>query len=452
MEDITPESKEVVKKQHTAYKIISALFSALVSFFVAGCGFYWASKGIFWFIPIGSYFVLEGLFILFSLIKKNEYKAMRLQGVFQILGVITFMSYLLFMMLWNDPDALMDYSINTYLVLGIAFGVKFIFSIVSSILIKLNYNPLVHAYRNNDLISSFYFVLIAALIVCNYYYPGTSTALFDNLLREKPLWIYIINIALNGTLTMIAALLALSTDIRSKTREQLSTVGKIKHTIKWFNNNEVTMFFGLIFTMYLAILAIVNMRQSPFYIFLFFYYIGTAFIRLNNYVLHKMVVKAAGNNQTKDNRLSSWILLLDAFMYLFFSNVLILGAVFMMIQKVNTGANIYLFLFFIIPMALWRFLTSNRSVRANRKANNTYKLGVSLMGIVSSFFSLLEIVAIAVHNVPIEWVRYVIIIAAIAVVKIAVIVVAVIFIIHWIRSMILNSKRKERRKKAQKQA
>lgn len=452
MEDITPESKEVVKKQHTAYKIISALFSALVSFFVAGCGFYWASKGIFWFIPIGSYFVLEGLFILFSLIKKNEYKAMRLQGVFQILGVITFMSYLLFMMLWNDPDALMDYSINTYLVLGIAFGVKFIFSIVSSILIKLNYNPLVHAYRNNDLISSFYFVLIAVLIVCNYYYPGTSTALFDNLLREKPLWIYIINIALNGTLTMVASLLALSTDIRSKTREQLSTVGKIKHTIKWFNNNEVTMFFGLIFTMYLAILAIVNMRQSPFYIFLFFYYIGTAFIRLNNYVLHKMVVKAAGNNQTKDNRLSSWILLLDAFMYLFFSNVLILGAVFMMIQKVNTGANIYLFLFFIIPMALWRFLTSNRSVRANRKANNTYKLGVSLMGIVSSFFSLLEIVAIAVHNVPIEWVRYVIIIAAIAVVKIAVIIVAVIFIIHWIRSMILNSKRKERRKKAQKQA
>ena len=452
MEDITPESKEVVKKQHTAYKIISALFSALVSFFVAGCGFYWASKGIFWFIPIGSYFVLEGLFILFSLIKKNEYKAMRLQGVFQILGVITFMSYLLFMMLWNDPDALMDYSINTYLVLGIAFGVKFIFSIVSSILIKLNYNPLVHAYRNNDLISSFYFVLIAVLIVCNYYYPGTSTALFDNLLREKPLWIYIINIALNGTLTMVASLLALSTDIRSKTREQLSTVGKIKHTVKWFNNNEVTMFFGLIFTMYLAILAIVNMRQSPFYIFLFFYYIGTAFIRLNNYVLHKMVVKAAGNNQTKDNRLSSWILLLDAFMYLFFSNVLILGAVFMMIQKVNTGANIYLFLFFIIPMALWRFLTSNRSVRANRKANNTYKLGVSLMGIVSSFFSLLEIVAIAVHNVPIEWVRYVIIIAAIAVVKIAVIIVAVIFIIHWIRSMILNSKRKERRKKAQKQA
>ena len=162
-----------------------------------------------------------------------------------------------------------------------------------------------------------------------------------------------------------------------------------------------------------------------------------------------MVVKAAGNNQTKDNRLSSWILLLDAFMYLFFSNVLILGAVFMMIQKVNTGANIYLFLFFIIPMALWRFLTSNRSVRANRKANNTYKLGVSLMGIVSSFFSLLEIVAIAVHNVPIEWVRYVIIIAAIAIVKIAVLIVAVIFIIHWIRSMILNSKRKERRKKRQ---
>ena len=118
-----------------------------------------------------------------------------------------------------------------------------------------------------------------------------------------------------------------------------------------------------------------------------------------------------------------------------------------MIQKVNTGANIYLFLFFIIPMAIWRFITANKSVRKNRKSNHTYLLGISLMSIVFSFFSILEIVAIAVHNVPIVWLRYVIIIIAIAIVKIGVIIVAIIFVVHWIRSMILNSRRKERRLK-----
>ena len=67
------------------------------------------------------------------------------------------------------------------------------------------------------------------------------------------------------------------------------------------------------------------------------------------------------------------------------------------------------------------------------------------MGIIFSFMSLLEIVAIAAHNIPIVWLRYVIIILVIAIVKVAVIVVAVIFTIHWIRSMILNSRRKEKR-------
>ena len=445
MRNITPESEKAAKKQHKFYKLFSAIVSLIVSLCASVFSFYIVSLGIYWFIAIATYFLLEALFIFIPLFIKDDYKAMRTQGVFQIIGVIIFMSYLLFMILWNDANGLMPYTVYTYAIFGAAFAIKGLLGLISWLLIKISYHPVLHAYRNNDFISAFYFVLIVALIISNQFFPGHSVALFDNLLREKPIWIYIINVGLNAGLTIVAALLALSTDIRSKTREELSTFGKIKHTIRWFNNNEVTMFFGLIFTTYLTILAIINMRMSPFYILLVFYYIGTAFIRLNNYTLHKMILKETKGNTYRENRLSSWILLLDALFFLFFSNVLILGAVFLMIQRVNTGTNLYLFLFYIIPMAIWRFITANSSVKKNRRGNKTYQLGISLMGIIFSFMSLLEIIAIAAHNIPIVWLRYVIIIFMIAVVKIAVIVVAVIFTIHFVRSMILNSHRKEKR-------
>ena len=121
----------------------------------------------------------------------------------------------------------------------------------------------------------------------------------------------------------------------------------------------------------------------------------------------------------------------------------------MMVQKANAGTNIYLFLFMIIPMAIMRFITSNKSIRKNRKENNTYRLGVSLVGLVSVFFTILEIVAIACHEIQVIF-RFVFIITAIVAVKIAVIVVAIIFVIHWMRSVILNSRRKERRLARQK--
>ena len=446
MRDMTPESADTTKKQHSVYKYINAFLSMLVSAFVAVFSFYIVSKGVYWFVPIAIYFVLEALFIILPLFIHDAYKAMRTLGVFQIIFVVIFMTYLLFMILWNDANGLMDYSWNTYLVLGVSFGLKMLLALISWILIKVRYNPLLHAYRNNDWISTFYLVLIAALVLSNQFYPGNSVALFDNLLREKPIWIYIINIALNAGLTILAALLALSTDIRSKTKEELSTIGKIKHTAQWFSKNEVSMFFGLIFTTYLAVLAIINMRQSAFYIFLFIYYVATALIRILNYALHKKIQRTAQDNKFVDNRLSSWILLLDAGILLLFSNVLIVGAVFLMINKVvQPGPNLYLFLFFVVPMAIWRFISANSSVKKNRKNNNTYLLGVSLMGIVFSFMSILEIVAIALHNVPIVWVRYLVIILAMIVVKIAVWVVAIIFFIHWIRSMLINSKRRERR-------
>lgn len=317
-------------------------------------------------------------------------------------------------------------------------------------MIKEEYHPLLHAYSNGSLISGLYLVIIIELALVNLGYPGTTTSVFENVLREKPIWIYIIDILINASLTIIAAFLALSTVIRADTKEQLSAKGKIKHTIKWFSDHEISMFFGLIFTLYLAVLSIINMKQSFFYILLFIYYLGNVIIRITNYLLHQRIKKISGGNEIKDNRYSSWLLLLNAVTYLFFSNVLVVAAIFMMIQKADMGSNIYLFLFLSVPMAIYRWFTTNKSIKKNRRENNTYRLGVSLIALVNVFFTILEVVAISCHELPIVWLRYVIIILAIIVAKISVIVVAFIFVIHWIRSMILNSRRKERRLAKQK--
>ena len=439
------------KRSNRLLSIVFAVLSTLVSLLIAGYCFYISSKGTFWFIPIGAYFALECLFIIIPLCQKDDYQAMRLQGVFQIITVILIMPYLLFMILWNDPDGLMDYSFLTYGVFAGTALLKAILSIISHLIIHKKYRPLLHAYRNNGYIAAFYLGIIVELIVINQYFPGENYQVFDQILQQKPLWTYIISISVNAISTIVAALLALSTEIRAKTKEELTTGGKIKHTIQWFNDNEVSMFFGLIFTMYLAVLSLIHMKQSFFYILLFVYYVGTALIRIINYIWHRIILKRVGDNQIRENRLSSWILLFDAVTYLFFSNVLVVGAIFMMIQKANAGTNIYLFLFMIIPMAIMRFITSNKSIRRNRRENNTYKLGVSLIGLVSVFFTILEIVAIACHELGVFF-RFTAIITAIVAVKIAVIVVAIIFVIHWLRSMFLNNRRRERRMRKQKDA
>ena len=442
-ENIIIENEYINKNRGLSF-LMGAL-SALISFFIAGFSIYLVTLGNLWFITLSILFILEGASIIAPLFIKDDYQAMHLQGIAQIIGVVIFMPFLLFMILWNDADGLMDYSLFTYLAFSGAAFIKLVLFISNRLIIKRDYHPLLHAYGNGSLIVVYYLLLIIQLIIVNQFYPGNSTALFDNLLQEKPLWIYIIEICTNGLLTVLAAFAALSTDIKARTRESLSPGNKIKHTIKWFKDNEVSMFFGLIFTIYLAVLAIIHMKQSFFYILLFIYYISSAAIRLFNYAWHKRIQKKCGDNQIRDNRMSSWLLLFDSAIYLLFSNILVIGAIFMMIQKANTGTNIYLFLFILIPMAIVRFFTSNKSVRKNRKENNTYLLGVSLIGLVSVFFNLLEIVAISCHSLPIVWLRYVFIILAIIIAKGAVLVVSIIFVIHWFRSIILNRRSKERR-------
>ena len=439
------DNQELPVKKDRGVCFMMALVSAFLSLIISGFCFFLSFIGNFWFIAIAIYFLLESAFIIAPLFVKDDYKAMKLQGIAQIVGVLFMMPYLLFMILWNDPNGTMDYSFLTYVTFAVAAFMKAMIFTANRSMIKHDYHPLLHAYGNGALITTFYLLTIIELIIVNRFFPGSSTAIFDNLLKEKPIWIYIIDIIINAIFTLFVALLALSTAIRAATKEQLSTSGKIKHTIKWFSDNEISMFFGLIFTVYLAVLAFINIRQSFFYILLFIYYLGTATIRLLNYAWHKRIQKRCGDNIIRENRLSSWILLFDALTYLAFSNVLVLAAIFMMIQKANTGSNIYLFLFMNIPLAIMRLITTGKSIRNNRRNNNTYRLGISLIGLVSLFFTILEIVAIACHDMPIVWIRYVFIILAIIAAKIAVIVVSIIFVIHWFRSIILNRRSKERK-------
>ena len=426
-------------------KIFLSLISSLISFGLGGYSLYLSYLHNYWFILIGCYFLFEGLFIFISSLIKDGYKAMRFMGICQILGVIIMMDYLLVMILWNDPNKIMVYNLS-YFVFGIAGGIKLFLVLISHISIHKRYNPVIHSYRNNDLITVFYLLLIIELIIVNYFYPGETTSLFDNLFKEKPIWIYIINIASNASLTIFAALLALSTDIRSKTKEELSTIGKIKHTVSWFNENEVSMFFGLIFTSYLAVLAFMNVKQNGFYIFLGIYYIGIALIRFINYLWHKGIEKHSRGNMIKDNRLSSWILLFDSLSFLFFSDAICAGAIILMINKLEIGTNIYLFLFMIIPFAIMRFINAFKDVRNYRRENNTYRLGVGYISLITAFFSVLEIIAIAGHDIHNTPIRYILIITFVVIIKIIVLVICVIFIVHWIRSLIINRKSKETRR------
>ena len=443
MEEVVIKKEEPKKNREMC--ALLAILSALVSVLLAGYSVYLSVLGNLWFIGVAVFFLIETWLVIWPLLKEEDYQAMRVQGIAQIIGVLFFMPYLLFMILWNDPDAKMDYSAMTFLFLGVSMIFNVLLYFVNRIMIKEEYHPLLHAYSNNSLINAFYIIILIQLIIVNRFIPGIAISDIQNLLEAKPIWVYIIDIIVNGTFTVFAALLALSTTIRAETKEQLSTKGKIKHTAKWFTDHEISMFFGLMFTLYLAVLSIINMKISFFYILLFIYYIGNAIIRVANYLLHERIKKISDGNQIKDNRYSSWLLLLNAVTYLFFSNVLVVAAIFMMIQKANLGSNIYLFLFISIPMAIYRWFTTNKSIKKNRKENNTYKLGISLIALVNVFFTILEVVAISCHELPIVWLRYVIIILAIIIAKISVIIVAFIFVIHWIRSMILNSRRKERR-------
>ena len=430
-----------MNNQKKGLQVLVALISALASLAAAGFSFYLSYLKNYWFILIAIYFVFDALFILITLGVKDPYKAMRVQGVWQIFSVILMMDYLLVMALWNDPENLIVVPLSYY-VYGAIAVVKGFACLLSFIGFKRQYSPVLHAYRNNDLINIFYLLLMIELIIMNQFYPGNTTNIFENLFQEKPIWVYIVDIACNATLTIIGAFLALSTEIRAKEREQLSVGGKIKHTVKWFNDNEVAMFFGLIFTLYLAWLALVQVKQSVFYIFLAAFYLGSGLIRFINYAWHKGIQKRCNGNLSKENRLSAFILLFDSFTYLFFSNVICVGAIMIMLNKIDAGSNLYLFLFMIIPFAILRLVNAGREIKSGKQINDTYKIGTGYISLISAVFSMLEIMAISTYYMHTSLValKYVLIIGCVIFVKIFVLVICVMFIVSFFKGLIIRRK------------
>lgn len=409
--------------------IFTAFISFLVSVFVGLYSLYLSFNHNYWFIYISAYFVTEGLFILISLFIKDEYKRMRFLGVFQVINVIALMCYLLVMILWNDDgNMLFAYS---YYAFGGAGIIKFLLYLINSIAIRREYNVIIHTYRNNDFISFSYLTIILELVIFKYFYPTTSE-----------LYIYIVEGATNALFTTLSAFFALSTVIRSSTKEPVTTMGKIKATITWFNEHEISFFLSTIFSSYLATMAFANIRYSFMFFLLGMYYVFMSFIRFINYAWHHKIKKNCGDNIVRENRQSSFILLFDAFIFFISTIIISTSAIAVMTNKINADVNLYLFLFFTIPLAIFRLISSINSTKRHRRERNTYKLGLSLISIIAVFFSILEIIAILCHAWP-TWLKAIVVIIAVIVVNIAVTVMCLIFVIHFVRSLIVNRRSRE---------
>ena len=429
-------------KENTGLKVLSTLTTILISIGLSFFSFYLGLLKIYWFHAFGAFFIFDAVFTLVGSVKKDRYNGMLTLGRWQAFSVVVVMVYLLAMILWDDKEGLMPYNI-AYIIFGVTAGIKLVFAFINHIAITKYYQPILHAHRNHNVIEVFFLITLITLTITNQFYPGSG----DGLLQEKPLWIYIIDVSVNGVSTILVALYALSTIVRAKEREEMSTVGKIKHLVTWMNENEIAMFFSLIFSMYLIALALMNVRSNFqtnwFYLFLAIYYTVLAGIRIINYLWHRAIMKNA-DNKIRENRNSSWILLFNAVIYSLFSDVLAFGAIMLMTNKVNAGSNIYLFLFITIPFGILKFILAGRAIKNNKDKNNTYRLGLGYIALINAIFSLLEIIAIAIHDLTTVFKWFVIIVSVVAV-KFFVLVVAVIFVVHFFRSLIINRRSKERK-------
>ena len=425
--------------ENRGLKIFLSTLSIFLSLGLGAYFFYLGLLKIYWFFPFVAYFLFDALFTLIGVNRVNRYSGMRVFGVWQVISVIFVMIYLLAMILWDDPNRVMPYQM-TFIILGSVAGIRFISSIMAAVSMKRRYQPILHALRNANIIQIIFLMIIAGLTVTNYYFPGTG----EGLLKEKPLWIYIIDVAANVVLTFIVSVFALSTDIRAKVREQISTAGKIRHLLTYIHDIELSMFFSLIFTGYLVGLALMNTRTSIFYAFLAGYYVLIMSIRIINYIWHKIILWASRGNKFRENRHSSFILLFNAFAYSFFSDIIAVGAIILMANKANVGANIYLFLFFIIPFGILKFVLAIKAIHKNKKENDTYRLGLGYISLIGALFSGLEIVAISTYGLKsiFKWVAT---ISSVIVVKIFVLVISIIFIVHFIRSLVINRRSQEKK-------
>ena len=428
-------------KNYRLLKAILTPISIICSFTLMGYFAFLSTRPIYWFIPLSVYFLYEGVFTILSISKKDPYDGMRVQGIFQVISVFIVTSYLLAMILWDDFNETMVY-LPTFLLLGIIIVIKLITAVINYVFIKIKYEPMLHAMRNSDFITIFYLIVLIVSTIINKQFPGTGVG----LLYEKPVPVYILFISVNAFSMIFASLLALSTDIRSKTKEPLSTFGKVKHFFRWFGDNEVTMFFSFIFTFYLMFIALLNVKTSIFYIFVAIYYFIFTFIRFINYLWHRGILEKTKGNIIQENRKSSFILLFNAFFYTVSIDLLIVGAYFLMLNKTQVDTNLNLLLFILIPFCIFKFVLAFINIKNHSRGNNTYRVGLAYMALINAFFSLIEIIAILTHLLPSSVIplRLTIISICLVATKIIVMVMVIIFIVYFFRSIIINRKKKEK--------
>ena len=89
--------KEEPKKNREMCTLMAGL-SAFASIAVSGYCIYLAVLGNWWFIPLAVCFLFECFFLIWPLFKPEDYQAMYLQGLGQILGVLILMHILV---LWG---------------------------------------------------------------------------------------------------------------------------------------------------------------------------------------------------------------------------------------------------------------------------------------------------------------------------------------------------------------
>lgn len=426
-----------MKQKSNGIKIFTGILSLIASLGTAVyCGYLSVLQN-YWFITICVYFALEILFIFISMVIKDEYKAMRVQGVFQIIGVLYMLDYLLAMILWNDSGTMVF--LYSYFAFGAAAFMKGLTALINHIGQVNKYDACLHAFRNNDLITLIYFALMIELVIFKQFYPTTS--FFD----KNTLFVYIVEVATNATLTLFGVFFALSTAIYSKERTVLSPIGKIKHTIKWFVDNEISIYFGTIFTLYLAFLAFVN--GKPISIFLGVFYLVLALIRFINFIWHKIIKKHSDGNQVKENRQSAWILLFDSASFLALGVLISIAAIALMAGQVDNDTNAYMFLFFIVPFAILRFIMAHVNLKRSRTDGNTYQIALGYISLLAALFSSLEVFAICfqpLSSTPLKITLMVILVVAL---QIALHIICITLFIFWIKGLIQNRRGKEKASK-----
>ncbi len=420
---------------HKGSKVFVSIFSILASLFLGAFSAYLSNFGYSWFIFFTIYFALETIVHLFAMNRKDTYKGMRSIGRFQVINSIVVLIYLL-MMLFRFSGIQEEHELLIYISFGSAALVKLITMMVSWIAIHKDYSPQMHALRNSDLLTIIYLLLLVEVILIYKFFPD-----------ERPTYVLAIGIGSNALLTIVSAFIALSTIIRAKTRTELTAFKKIVHMKDWFVDNEISMWFGFIFIIYLSSLAIMNAVKSAFYIFLAVYYIGMALIRFINYLLHRGILSFS-KNKIKENRWSSWILLFDSIAFTLFSDFICAGAIILALEKFKSDTNMYYFIFMILPFALIRFIMAIIGLRNHKKDKNTYKLGLAYISLLTALMSAMNVIAISSHQLPVVW-KSIIIIGIVIILKIFVLALSIAFFVRWIKSLVDNRKSKEKEYLAQ---